>query len=319
MSSGTSTESVAQASRSCHSFTSWKHRSIPCFQFAQPQFRSQADNLQMGFLYEAQFNFDVPFSGGPAHVIITLDPSFDVGLRPSDGLIRISSLGQNVSTEGLDVVDGIFSTAPTPAQIQGYLKTLQLPAKGNKQPVAIEDMVNATLSPLLSQVVPVLGMRASDVTTTCQTPTPAAPSQECFDNVIAGIHKLASSVQVLPDISVIASQVLQPINFTCDPTNQCRFHPVFQAVNVLPDRLEVVLAPDLRNPVNPFNDLLDRFFSLVGPFDLAQKVTIGGSDVTVSLDCSVPQTKTTPGTIATVFTGDSNLAAGIKCGGISQP
>ncbi len=105
----------------------------------------------------------------------------------------------------------------------------------------------------------------------------------------------------------------------CRPSkNQCRFHPVSQAVNVLPDRLEVVLAPDLRNATDPINDLLTQFFSLVGPQSLTVPVTLGGSSVPVTLDCSIPAAGAQTVAITTVFEGDSNLATGIACGAIAQ-
>jgi hypothetical protein len=119
-------------------------------------------------------------------------------------------------------------------------------------------------------------------------------------------------------IQQLASQILQPINFACDQTKQCRFHPVLQAVNVLPDWLEVVFAPDLRNPTNPVNDLLTRFFTLVGPQSLTVPIPLGGTTVSITLDCSVPPVASSVGAITTVFEGDSDRAAGILCGGISQ-
>jgi hypothetical protein len=179
------------------------------------------------------------------------------------------------------------------------------------------DAINNALSPQLGQFFSVIGLNSN--VANCTTPTPAAASQECFDQVTGAITQALNGQGVPPPLVQLASQILQPVNFTCDSTNQCRFHPVFQAINVLPDAVEVVLAPDLRNPKNPLNDQLTAFFSNVGPVGLSVTVPFGQTPVTVSLDCSVPPVDTASGHIVSVLNGDTNLAAGIQCGGFSQP
>jgi hypothetical protein len=161
-----------------------------------------------------------------------------------------------------------------------------------------------------------LGLPAASVNTSCATPTPAQPSPECFNHMNGALQTALARnpTQILN----LASQILQPTNFACDQTNQCRFHPVLQAVNVLPDRVEVVFAPDLHNPTNPVNDPLTQFFTLVGP-SLTVPIPLGGTTVSITPDCSVPPVLSSVGAITTVFEGDSDRAAGILCGGISQP
>jgi hypothetical protein len=266
------------------------------FQAAQPQFQSDGSTLNMGFLYEALFHVDFL---SVQLATVSLDPAFSVNVRPTDGLVSIANLAQNVTTIGLDVV------APSATStLQNTIKDLS----------SLEAMINSAISPQLSQLVSTLGL--SGVTTSCSTPTPSEPSTECFNNVNTAIQKALSGAP--SQIVTLASQILQPINFTCSSMNQCLFHPVLQAINVLPDRLEVVLAPDLRNPNNPINDPLTEFFSLVGPTSLTVNVTLGGTSVPITLDCSVPAAGSSQGAITTVFDGDSSLAQGILCGGIAQ-
>ena len=271
--------------------------SVDFFQVTQPQFRSQGSNLQMGILYEGYFKV----GAAGVNATLSLDPAFSIGLRQSDGLFSLSTLASNVTTIGV-AEDTVRSN------VRSALETVPF----------LVDTVNSTLSPTMAQLVSVLGLPANSVTTTCSTPTPAAPSPECFNNVTGAIANAIGQPGNVGLINQLASQVFQPINFTCDNSNQCRFHPVFQAVNVLPDSLEIVLAPDLRNPANPANDILTQLVTMFGPVGISQAVTIGGTSITVSVDCSIPAASSTSGTIATVFTGDTNLGAGIACGSIAQ-
>jgi hypothetical protein len=271
--------------------------SFDFFEFAQPQFRGRGSNLQMGFLFEALYKFSV----GATLATVSLDPAFTVGLRASDGLIHIATLERNVTTLGL-----ADSFKP---KIDAALADT----------AGLEDKVNAVLSPPMSQLVSVLGLPADSVVTSCTTPTPAAPSPECFNNVISAIHAAVSSVPGATQATDLAAQFFGPINFTCDNSNQCRFHPVFQGVNILPDSLEIVLAPDLRNPSNPLNSALTAFIQLLGPQSISRTVQLGSTPVTVSVDCSLPAASSARGHITTVFTGSTDLAQGIPCGGFAVP
>jgi hypothetical protein len=269
--------------------------SIEFFEVAQPQFRSRGSNLQMGILFEGEFRL----SAG-VNATLSLDPAFAIGLRPSDGLFTFTALERNVTTIGL-MEDTIR------AQVDAALRDTPL----------LQDVVNSALSPPLSQLISVLGLPAGSVNTACATPTPAAPSPECFNNItgaIAGAIGQPGSVGV---INQLASQVFGPTNFTCDNTNQCRFHPVFQAVNILPDSLEIVLAPDLRNPSNPLN-ALTQLVTMFGPVGVSRTVQLGGQPFTISIDCSTPPVATSSGSITTVFTGSTDFGAGISCGSIAQ-
>jgi hypothetical protein len=271
--------------------------SVDFFQVVQPQFRSQGSTLQMGFLYEGEF----VGVAGPVSSKLSVDPAFSIGLRQSDGLFHLETLARNVTTIGL-AEDTIKANVDAALQSTPFL----------------ESVVNATLSPTLSQLVSVLGLPAGSVTTSCATPTPAAPSPECFNNVTGAIAAAIGAPGNVGVINQLASQIFGPINFTCDNSNQCRFHPVFQAVNILPDSLEIVLAPDLRNPANPGNDILTQLVTMFGPVGISQAVQIGGTSVTVSVDCSIPPAATRTGNITTVFSGDTDLGANIACGSIAQ-
>jgi hypothetical protein len=252
----------------------------------------------MGFLYEAEFRGNL----GPISGTVSVDPAFKFGLRQSDGLFTVANIDRNVTTIGIGE-DGVKRS------LDNILLATPF----------VEAAINSTLSPPISQLLSAIGLSGT-VTTSCATPTPAAPSQECFNNVNAAITSALGSIGTPPQLVSLATQILQPINFTCDDANQCRFHPVFQGVNILPDSVEIVLAPDLRNANNPINGPLSSFFSLVGPQSLSQTITLGSTPVTVTLDCSTPSSvSTSSGNIATVFNGSTDFAGGILCGGIAVP
>jgi hypothetical protein len=269
--------------------------SINFFEVAQPQFRSQGSNLEMGLLYEGEFNISFV-----ASATLSVDPAFSIGLRPSDGLFHLATLARNVTTIGV-AEDTIKNAVDTALEETPFL----------------EDVVNSTLSPPLSQLISVLGLPAGSVNTSCTTPTPAAPSPECFNNITGAIAAAVDLPGATGVVNQLASTVFGPTNFTCDNTNQCRFHPVFQAVNMLPDSLEIVLAPDLRNPNDPLN-ALTKLVTLFGPVGVSQSVSLGGQPFTISIDCSDPPVTTQSGTITTVFTGSTDLGAGISCGSIAD-
>jgi hypothetical protein len=274
--------------------------SLDYFEFAQPHFRSRGSLMDMGFMFEAMYKFSV----GATLATVSLDPAFSIGLRQADGLFTLKNIARNVTTLGL-----ASSAKP---EIDAVLQNM----------APIENLINQSLSPLVSQFVSAIGLPAGSVTTSCVTPTPGMPSPECFGNVNTAITNFLSGVGTPPQLVTLATQILTPTNFTCDPTLQCRFHPVFQGVNILPDNLEIVLAPDLRNPTNPLNPLITQFFSLLGPVSISETIQLGHGPITVSLTCDVPPVTTKSGSITTVLTdgGDGlDLASGILCGGIAEP
>ena len=109
------------------------------------------------------------------------------------------------------------------------------------------------------------------------------------------------SLQTQTPLVQAAEAALVGDNFTCD-NSVCNFHPIFQAINVLPDRLEVVVSPNLSATATADTDKLTSFYTKLG----------------ASLDCSTPPSGATSGTITTVFAGSTELAAGMPCGAIAQ-
>jgi len=91
--------------------------------------------------------------------------------------------------------------------------------------VSVADSLNDALSPPISQFVAALQLDPNDVVTSCSTPAPDQPSQECFDNVASAIQRALDNLGISNDLTQLATQILQPINFACDSQSQCRFHP----------------------------------------------------------------------------------------------
>jgi hypothetical protein len=88
-------------------------------------------------------------------------------------------------------------------------------------------------------------------------PTAADAPSACRQAVIAALDQVCTAG--LSAEACIAEQVLIPDNFAC-VAGSCAFHSIVQQVNVLPDELELVFAPD------PFRPLaqLDRFYRALG-------------------------------------------------------
>jgi hypothetical protein len=249
--------------------------------------------MQAGFLLEGLYNIRLLKVGNAQ---LSIDPAYSLAVRSSDGLLQANNLNLNVTLTAAP-------SSSTADKVKQGLLTIS---------TQIQNSVNNAVTVPVTQVLAGLGMGPLPLNTTCNTPTPTSPSTECFNN----IYPLIAAAGNSNNGAKIAAQALQPSNFTCSATNQCAFHPVLQAVNVLPDKLEFVLSPNLANPAQ---DNLTPFYSLL-PASISSTTTNLGGRMTigVALDCSALPTGSNSGTITTVFTGDSNLAAGTAGGAISQ-
>lgn len=85
-------------------------------------------------------------------------------------------------------------------------------------------------------------------------PSSSSAHEACFDVAMSRLE-LDCQNGVSAD-ACIASQVLLPENFRCMESGACGFRPIVQQVNVLPEELELVFAPDPTRPFAP----LDSFF-----------------------------------------------------------
>jgi hypothetical protein len=265
--------------------------------FSQPQFRGDASNLQAGFLSEGQFS--ASFLDFNAQ--ISFDPAYSFGVS-SDGLWQVTVLNINVSAVLPPKVAGF-----DPAQLLAELRT-------DITNVAIDlpNAVNARLTVPAGNILSEMGLNVGPVT--CTMPTPNAASSECAGTVKGLLAHVTGS-----PLATVAIAALQDSNFTCS-SGVCDFHPILQAVNVLPNDVEFVLSPDLSTG---FPDDLTPFYSALSNIPAIGSIAITlptGGSIPVTLDCSpLPEGPSQPGHIATVFSGDPTFAMGIPCGGFLPP
>jgi hypothetical protein len=291
------------------------------FQTAQPQFSSRWSNIQSGFMLEGLYNFYSDFLG--INVAgLSIDPAFSFTISP-DGFLQVKDLELNAYGEDLNIrawadhSDFPGALIPTPESIV-YKAQQQI----DPIPMTLQDKLNTALTVRVDKILrPGLG--------SCQTPSPSAPSPEC--------SKFSAALSLL---GRVPSGVLGPSNFNCvknvpndgNPPNQCGmagcecgFHPTIQAVNVLPDKLEFVLSPNLANQSSPDN--LTTFYSNFLPTNLpglqSKTSNIGGRlTLSADVDCSTLPIDPGSGTITTLFRGNKDLVPsngpGLQCHEIAQ-
>ncbi len=119
------------------------------FDLAEPQFQSEFTTNNMGILFEASYFVNV----GPLFVNVLIDPAYSFGVRPADGLLKITSIAQNVAA--------INDTFGVKEQVQNGLKDTSL----------LEDLVNGPLTIQLATLASSLGAPPGFIPTSCTTPT----------------------------------------------------------------------------------------------------------------------------------------------------
>jgi hypothetical protein len=203
------------------------------YDLAQPQFTGSGTNSTWGFFYEAKFS--TTYSISLLSDVVTADLWMAPGysFAPSDdGHVTVTNINQNVTT--LNDLIGIKESVQT-ALRNDAVNEMSTTINGQlDQPVAkIASMLNFSLA-----------------TPTCDPTVDLAEQQRvCY---LAAFPLL---VQFTPNGGLL------PKNFACMANKQCSFHPIVQAVNALPDSLELVFAPDLSNPSNP--DFLTSLYQTV--------------------------------------------------------
>ncbi len=93
------------------------------------------------------------------------------------------------------------------------------------------------------------------------------------------------------EVACLGLQALEQRNFTCMAGGICGFRPVIQAVNMLPEDLELVFAPNPSAPTVP----LDRFYRLLGGL-------LGSSELG-SLCGEIPERAIANGNVASLTLG----------------
>ncbi|MBI4954438.1 MAG: hypothetical protein HY908_20605 [Myxococcales bacterium] len=191
-----------------------------------PSFIGHGLDIRHGFSFEAHYTVTgIGGVFGGVDIGIYMNPAYVFHVRPGDGLVELENVRQ-----------GVISIANTSA-LQAALSTT-LPATVAKN---IED--EATFLP--------------PIHTPC-TPGPGA-QDGCYQEVVASglLHDFFRPALVgtygEDEAEVLATRMTAAVekrNFNCvpvDPTSEntvCGFHPIFEAINVLPDVLEFVVAPE---------------------------------------------------------------------------
>jgi hypothetical protein len=199
------------------------------FDIAQAQFRSEASTTDWGFFYEGSFYVTV--LGVSTHLLVS--PAYAFSPSVSDGFVDVKPL-----TQGVVLIPDVTDAKPA---IQNALAT-GVPIFIAAQIRATMEIPVATIFTQLQQPIPGdLGCSSSDPIETQQ--------QTCFDKVQPLLGPFASLVELR--------------HFSCNQSNQCAVHPIVQAVNVLPESLELVFAPDFTG--GP--DTLTSLYQQVGACD----------------------------------------------------
>ena len=197
-----------------------------------PNFFSEGLDIRHGFSFEAHYTA-IGLSGYPV-VGVYLNPAYVFRIREADGLLDVENVRR-----------GVVSIADT-CGIQEALKT--------DLPKEIEHLVETEATKPLQ----VAGISLA----TC-TPGPTA-QQDCYHDIVTlGLaHDFFAPALAAVGYGsgpgsagdVLASRMqaaMDQRNFSCFDTGipgpgqyACAFHPVFQAVNVLPNEVEFVVAPE---------------------------------------------------------------------------
>jgi hypothetical protein len=207
------------------------------YDFALPQFTGSGTSPTWGFFYEGKFEVSYSLAGigvGSTTAYVAPGYSFAPG---SDGYVQVKALTTGVSIIN-DTSDNSVST--------GFKSGLH-----DLAPQMMHDAIAAQLQQPVAAIAQALN---TTINTSC-SPTAALSTQQstCFNQV-------KSILATVDPKGVITAQ-----NFSCVSSgtfaNQCAFHPIVQAVNVLPDSLELVFSPSASSTTAP--DDLGAFYQVV--------------------------------------------------------
>ena len=204
----------------------------------QPHFRGQVGlsllnqaPVEAGVFFIGTYDVRVPVIN--AGVTIHMNPGYSI-TRRSDGFVQAALINNapNVSVINDFEQDGELISD----KVRDKLR--------EAAPTSIAAFINKKLlQPLGTSCDP----SGSDGPDACLQAALTAADTACKDGVA-------------PE-ACIAPQVLTRANFQCMETGVCGFHPLVQEVNVLPEGIELVFAP---NPFTPAAQL-DRFFRALSP------------------------------------------------------
>ena len=215
-----------------------------CYE-AQPHFRGQVGLSQLnkapieaGFWFAAQYDARVPVIN--AGVTVGMNPGYSI-TRRTDGFIDVSLINDHPNVQVINDVQMPHSNLSVSDYVREQLRT------------TLPQTLAATVNDQLLQPLP------AALGATCD-PSAGDAATVCLNETIAGLG-LACKAGLSAE-ACIADQVLTVGNFACLQGGACGFHPIVQEVNVLPDELELVFAPDPLNPVAQ----LDQFYRALSVF-----------------------------------------------------
>jgi hypothetical protein len=204
---------------------------------AQPHFRSEVGlaaineaPMEAGFFLEAQYDARVPVIN--AGVTVGVNPGYSI-TRRADGFVDVALINDAPNVQVVNDVEA-----------NGELVSDTIRKKLRTQ---VPQMFAKVINDKLLQPIPAPFGSMCD-------PTAGDAAQTCFDAAIQGMQTVCD-LGVAPE-ACIADQVLTPGNFQCPSSGVCSVHPTVLEVNVLPEELELVFAPD---PFEPTAQI-DRFF-----------------------------------------------------------
>jgi hypothetical protein len=200
---------------------------------AQPHFRGETGlalineaPTEMGVSFSAEFDAREPSTN--AGITVGMNPGYAIKVN-ADGGIDVYNINDAAN---VFLVNG-------PAGVKDRIKDALI----NTVPAAIAAQFNDAL------VVPLPSMLA----TSCDPTTPATSARGCYDAAVAalGLGCLAGNTSACS-----AQSAIEPRNFVC-PTSSgmCAFKPVVHGLNVLPDSIELVFAPNPANANQPIDAL----------------------------------------------------------------
>jgi hypothetical protein len=209
---------------------------------AQPHFRglfnvpvASAPRAEMGFYFDARY--DERFATGG--VTVHMNPGYAIQ-KTVDGFVSVAMINDDINTSNVSVTNNGISGNDVAAMVRDQLRF--------QAPFLMTQTINKRLT---NPLPPQFGGVA------CEVGSSTAPDF-CFDQAMAKLGDICFDGHA-PE-ACIATTVFSPANFSCMANaaggGTCAFRPIVQQVNVLPESLELVFAPD---PNRPFAQL-DRVF-----------------------------------------------------------
>jgi hypothetical protein len=229
------------------------------YDFAQPQFTGTGTNPTWGFFYTAKFtaNYSISLAQNVANVALYMSPGYSFA-PSSDGHVTVTPL-----TQGVVLI-------PEDNTRAGFIKT----ALKTDAPATMQSQLTQQLDQPVSTIAKQAGIT---LTATCDRTADLSKQQKtCFSEASSVLQKLDPN------------GAITPTNFSCLSNNQCGFHPIVQAVNVLPDSLEFVFSPSVTSTgpdyLTPIYQAVDAAQRKAGGFHMCsdpdpQGVTTGSPEL----------------------------------------